>query len=262
MSTQFYAVTYSRVSTEEQARQGVSLDHQKKQNRRYYEVREVPWVMEEISESGSGKNLEREGMQKIIFGIKEGRIKCLIVYKLDRLTRSLQDMDALIELFEKHEVQFMSVQENIDTKTATGRLFIRLVILFAQWEREKNSERTKEGLTETWEQGTNMSKPIFGYKAIKRKVKGKTRIVKWVPDPEQSEIVNELYDLIVRNFNLSELARKYDMSRQKIKYILMNPAYLGKRTFRGEVRDSNTHDAIVSQEQFDRAQKRLESLQK
>ena len=251
------AIGYSRVSTEEQSEHGISLEEQQHRIASYHTAREVPWKITQISEQGSAKDLHRKELQRIILGIKDGWVKCVIVYRLDRLTRSIHDMDVLMDPFQKYRVQFLRVKENIDTETATGRLFIRLVVLFAQWERETVTERTTDTMMGKWKrEGGVFSRPPFGYQLVKKKVDGKLKAVELKPDPKTAPMVKEMYEMILRTYNLSALAKHFGLSRSTVKRILMNEAYLGKAAFKGFIREQN-HPAIVTPEQYKKVQQVL-----
>lgn len=140
------AVGYIRVSTTEQAIEGISLDMQKAKIRAYC-VLEGLELTEIIEDAGkSGKSLQREGIQRLTTLIKGRAIDAVIVYKLDRLSRRVIDTLTLIEAIERHCVTFHSLNEKIDTGTAMGRFFLNITASLAQMERDLISERTKDAL--------------------------------------------------------------------------------------------------------------------
>ncbi|MGB6864240.1 MAG: recombinase family protein, partial [Candidatus Aminicenantaceae bacterium] len=127
------AIGYIRVSTEEQAREGISLEVQA--DRISALAKAKGWDLVEIIEDRglSGKNLERDGIKQIISKCKEGEADIVIVYKVDRLTRKQKDLWHLLEdVFDKHDVGFISVSESFDTTTATGKAFLGMLGTFAQ----------------------------------------------------------------------------------------------------------------------------------
>jgi len=119
-------IGYIRVSTTEQAREGISLENQRKKIQTYCELNDLQLI--EIIEDGgkSGKNLNREGIQELLTKVKGKSINAVVVYKLDRLSRKVIDTLNLIETFEKAAIAFHSLNEKIDTSTAMGRFFLNI----------------------------------------------------------------------------------------------------------------------------------------
>ncbi len=150
-------VAYVRVSTEDQAREGVSLAAQEARIAAY--ALAMGWTVSSvIRDAGeSGKSLQRPGMARILADVRAGAVERVVALKLDRLTRSVRDLSYLIDLFAKHDVGLVSVSETIDTSTAAGRGFVHLLGVFAQWQREVISENTATAL---------------GYKRQRRQVYG------------------------------------------------------------------------------------------
>ena len=151
-------VGYARVSTAEQASEGISLEMQGKKIEAYCSVKD--WTADEvISDAGqSAKSLTRPGMQRLIAMVEAGQVNTVIVYKLDRLTRSVADLDRLVKLFERRGVALVSLQESLDATTATGRLMMNLLASVSQWEREVIGERTKEAMQHLKAQGKQVGR--------------------------------------------------------------------------------------------------------
>lgn len=147
------AIIYTRVSTEEQSREGVSLQHQ--ESKCYAQASVHDWeVLGHHQDAGkSAKSLNREGIQEVIQLVKDKQVDTVIIYKLDRLTRSISDLDHLIQMFNKYNVALVSVQDSIDTSTASGRLVLHLLGTVSQWERETIAERTSNALQYKKKQG-------------------------------------------------------------------------------------------------------------
>ena len=151
-------IGYSRVSTAEQANEGVSLEMQAKKIEAYCLVKD--WQLSAvITEAGqSAKSLNRPGMARLLAMVDAGEVSTVIVYKLDRLTRSVADLDRLVKVFEKKNVALVSLQESLDATTATGRLMMNLLASVSQWEREVIGERTKDALQELKAQGKKLGR--------------------------------------------------------------------------------------------------------
>ncbi len=121
------ACGYVRVSTEEQAKEGVSLDNQRKRIEAFCVAKD--WTLRRIyaDEGISGSSLKRDGVQELISDCKKGVFDVVVIYKLDRLTRSVKDLGTLIETFDKSNVAFSSVSGNFDTTTANGKLVLNIL---------------------------------------------------------------------------------------------------------------------------------------
>ena len=157
------AIGYIRVSTDEQARERVSLENQREKIVAYCSLNDLTLVDTITDEGISAKNLNREGMQALISLVKHGTVGAVIVYKLDRLSRSVKDTIGLVELFEKHKVAFHSIVDHIDTKTATGRFFLHIMSSLAQMERELIGERTRDALSHKIVKGERVGHIPYGY---------------------------------------------------------------------------------------------------
>ncbi|MGH7969604.1 MAG: recombinase family protein, partial [Limisphaerales bacterium] len=155
-------VGYVRVSTDRQADQGVSLEAQEAKIRAMATVRGCE--LEEVIVDGgeSAKDLKRPGVERLLALVEAGKVGAVIVAKLDRLTRSVKDLCALLELFEKRKVALISVAESLDTGSAAGRLVITIMGAVSQWEREAIGERTRDALRHKRSQGRRVGNIAFG----------------------------------------------------------------------------------------------------
>ena len=141
------AIGYVRVSTEDQAQGGVSLDSQEEKIRAYCVAKDWDLVSLIRDEGCSAKDLNRPGMQEILERCGRKEFDVVVIVKLDRLTRSVKDLGYLVEdVFNKCNVAFSSLQDNFDTCTANGRMVMNILATIAQWERDIISERTKDAM--------------------------------------------------------------------------------------------------------------------
>lgn len=140
------AVTYSRVSTEDQGLNGVSLAHQSDKCKLQAQLADMEIIGEIVDSGKSAKNLNRPGIQQILDMVKRKEIQAVIIYKLDRLTRNVSDLNRLVETFTKNGVSLISVKDSLDTQSAAGRMVINILGTISQWEREAIGERTKDAL--------------------------------------------------------------------------------------------------------------------
>ncbi len=141
VTTMTRVVAYVRVSTEQQASEGASLEAQKRQLELYAELHGLKIVAYEIDAGLSASSLERPGLQSALACLESGSAEGLLVIKLDRLTRSVRDMAELVDRYFKTH-RLMSVNESIDTGSASGRLVLNILVTVSQWEREAAAERT------------------------------------------------------------------------------------------------------------------------
>jgi site-specific DNA recombinase len=140
------AVGYVRVSTDDQAKEGVSLDNQKSKINAYCELKDLQ-LREVIEDAGiSAKNLRREGVQKVLRLARRKEIDAVVVYKLDRIFRSTIDALETTKAFEKWGVSFHSIEETLNTRSAMGKFFFTLTAALAEMEIRLIGERTKAAL--------------------------------------------------------------------------------------------------------------------
>ena len=190
---------YPRVSTDDQVREGFSLDEQEKEMKKLcmYKNYQIYKVYRE--EGVSAKNMNRPKFQEMMQDLKDGKINRIIVYKLDRLTRSIQDLEVICKLIEKYHCSLDSVSEEINTDTAMGVFFIRMTTILAQLEIERTSERTKFGLKGAAKNGHFCSKAPIGYRKINKEL---------VIDDLESEVVKEIFDDYVNGLSVCTITKK------------------------------------------------------
>lgn len=194
------AVGYTRVSTDEQARNGDSLGVQKRKIRQYCELHELQLVGIERDEGLSGKSIKgRPGIVAVLDLVKAQKVDAVIVFKLDRLARNTREALEISELLTKKKVDLHSISERLDTSTASGMLFFTLVSAMATWERDTISERTRVVMAGKREQGERISfKAPFGFTFDRDKV---------VPDPKEQSIVNRVRTLSNAGLSIRKIIR-------------------------------------------------------
>ena len=224
---------YCRVSTEEQATEGFSIHAQKDKLTKYANINDWDIVDYYVDDGISGKNLtERPEVSRLIEDVKKGKIKNVLIYKLDRLTRSVKDLIYLIELFDKNNCTFNSQTEKIDTSNAVGRMFVKIIGIFAEFERENLAERVTFGYEQKTREGnyTNCN-GVFGYDYILGK--GKLKINK-----NEAEYVRKIYNWYLEGESMLKIAKKLKdlnvptkrgghWNQSTIYSILTNPLYIG-----------------------------------
>ena len=167
---------YTRKSTEEGLDQNFnSLDAQRDACESYIASQKSEgWVMlrERYDDGGySGGNVNRPGLTKMLNDVREGLVDTIVVYKIDRLSRSLADFAKLVEIFDEHKVTFVSVTQAFNTTTSMGRLTLNILLSFAQFERELGGERVRDKIAASRQRGIWMGgMPPLGYDVIERKL--------------------------------------------------------------------------------------------
>jgi len=192
------AIGYVRVSTEEQAVTGVSLDAQEEKIRAYCIAKE--WDLNRVirDEGYSAKDLNRPGIQEIISGCKRKDFDVVVILKLDRLTRSVKDLGYLVEdVFQKNDIAFSSLQDNFDTATANGRMVMNILATLAQWERDIISEGTKDAMQFMRKDLKLVGAVPFGYNCNNGKLS---------PNPEEAVVVQKMVALRKRGRSYQKIA--------------------------------------------------------
>jgi DNA invertase Pin-like site-specific DNA recombinase len=171
LQTPLKAYGYVRVSTEEQAKEGISLEAQKAKIQSFATLKDLNLIEIITDESVSGKDLDRPGLKRLLNLVKGHDTEAVIVYKLDRLSRRTRDLLFLIEdVFKKGNTRFFSITEQIDTDTAIGKFFLTIMGAMAQMERELIAERTKATLGYKKEKGESLGHIPYGYQRINGKL--------------------------------------------------------------------------------------------
>ena len=242
---------YTRVSTDNQAEvEFNSCEAQEAKIKSFINSQENMEVYKVYSDPGfTGANLNRPALKEMLEDIKYGEINLIIVYKIDRFTRSPKDFYHLIEAFDSNGADFLSVTERFDTSTPSGRLLRNIMLTFAQFERELTSERVKDKMNQRHQKGMwNGGTLPFGYRIENKKL---------LIDEEQAKLVRRLYEAYLNKQPLAdiynELKKSYPLTKTRIYTILRNPIYTGKVKYAGKLNQGN-HEAIISEEVFELAQ--------
>lgn len=154
-------IGYIRTSTD---RQELSLEAQEQKVRAMAAIKDAVLMEVIIDEGESGRDLDRPGAQRLMAMVKSRSVDMVIVAKLDRITRSVRDLAEIVDLFNRKKVAFVSVSETLDTSSANGRLFVNILGLIAQWEREIIAERTEDALQVRKRRGAPTGNAPYGYR--------------------------------------------------------------------------------------------------
>ena len=247
---------YCRVSTTEQAERGYSIDEQVARLNDY--CRAMSWTVAKtyIDAGYSGANTDRPALSDLIEASQSRSFDAVAVFKLDRLSRSQKDTLTLIEGFQAHGVEFISMTENFDTSTPFGRATIGILSVFAQLEREQIKERMSMGRTGRAKSGKYRG---GGYIPIGYDYKDGGLVVNDY-EAMQVRMLHELYQQGegFRRIGIIMTERGYTHKHGKwytkrVREVLLNPLYIGKVRHRGELYDG-THEPIIDKYTFDRTQ--------
>ncbi len=266
---------YTRKSTEEGLEQEFnSLDAQREACAAYIlSQRHEGWVgVPDIYDDGgySGGNMERPAIKMLLADIAAGKIDVIVVYKVDRLTRSLADFAKMVEVLDANGASFVSVTQSFNTTTSMGRLTLNVLLSFAQFEREVTGERIRDKIAASKAKGMWMGgPPPLGYDVIDRKL---------VVDEDEAETVRRIFARYINLGSASTLTAELDsegvrskqrtshtgrtyggcpLSRGAIYCILKNRLYVGQVTHKGNIYPGQ-HEGIVDRETFDAAQRLME----
>ncbi len=217
----------------------------------------------------SGGTLQRPGLQRLLSDIEAGKLDIVVVYKVDRLTRSLLDFAKLVEALDKAGVSFVSVTQSFNTTTSMGRLTLNMLLSFAQFEREVTAERIRDKIAASKRKGMWMGgTPPLGYQPNGRSLTIvendaeliRTIFARYLADPNVRTLAETLErDGVVAPTRITAAGKPYGggpFTRGQLYHILKNPTYAGYIRH-GDERHEGQHDAIVLREQWHAVQAQL-----
>lgn len=225
------AVGYCRISTNIQL-DNTSLKDQEDKIRAYAKLHSIEINEIFIDKALSGRATDRPEYDKMIDYVKENDIDFIIVYKNDRIHRSLYNLLTMINDLQKHNVSLVSVTENFDTSTPQGMLLLQMLGSFAEFERAIITERSLNGrIAKLNEKKWVGGRTSLGYKVNKEG--------QFVVDEEEAKIVKDIFKLRSKGLSMANIGDKYGFSREKVNYILKNRNYIG--IFDYHIKKDNSH---------------------
>ncbi len=241
---------YIRVSSVGQSQNGYSLDGQLSAIKKFIELKE--WSIYNIyKDVGTGRNTKREQYKKMMLDINNWDV--LVIYKLDRLNRSLLNSLKFMQLLDQHKKNFVSVTENIDTSSPYGKMFFQLIGAFAEMESELISDRTKFGLLEKVNQGKRYGGHIpFAYRLVDGELiieESEAIIVRRIFQyyTEYGKTMLEIADMLNRKHN--RIKKWYSRT---VGVLIRNPLYAGYHRFK-DLTYKGTHEAIIDVKTYNSA---------
>jgi DNA invertase Pin-like site-specific DNA recombinase len=233
---------YCRVSSDERLDQSFnSIDAQREAGIAYVASQKTEgWelVPDFYEDPGfSGGNMERPGLKRLLKDIQAGKIDIVVVYKIDRLSRSLADFAKMVEVFDNHTVSFSSVTQQINSATSMGRLMLNVLLSFAQFEREVTGERIRDKIAASKRKGMWMGGSVpLGYRVENRALQ---------IDHQEAELVQRIFEQFITEQSTTKIVkelneqgiqtkRKKAFCKQSIYKILHNRTYIGEISHKGE----------------------------
>lgn len=220
------------------------------------------WVLssESYSDGGySGGNTDRPGLTKLRQDIERGLIDIVIVYKIDRLSRSISDFCDLSKEFDQHNVRFVSVTQQIDTSNAVGRMLLNILVSFSQFEREMASDRIRDKIRSAKAKGLWMGGHVpFGYRLKDKKL---------VIEPNEADQVKKVFELYARYGEISRVCREMKAlglergpddrwSTKNVFTCIRNHRYIGMISI-GDKQVQGEHEAIISLDTWQKVQTKI-----
>jgi site-specific DNA recombinase len=276
LKRKFRCAVYTRKSHEEGLEQEFnSLDAQREAGEAYVAAqRHEGWILvpDHYDDGGySGGNLDRPGLKRLLADIQENRIDVVVVYKIDRLTRSLLDFAQMIGIFEKHNVSFVSVTQQFNTTTSMGRLILNVLLSFAQFEREVTGERIRDKLAASKRKGMWMGGiPPLGYDVKDRRLvinEIEAAIVRDIFEgfSKARSITSVVYQVREKGYRTKTFTSQKGnvregrlMDKGYIYKLINNPIYVGQIVHKDEIYPG-LHEAIIDKKLWEQAHQILET---
>lgn len=255
---------YTRKSSEEGLEQDFnSLDAQREACEAYIKSQmHEGWILfeKQYNDGGfSGGTMERPAFKELLKDIENDKIDIVVVYKVDRLTRSLMDFSKIIDVFDRHKTSFVSITQQFNTTTSMGRLTLNILLSFAQFEREVTGERIRDKIAASKKKGMWMGGKVpLGYSKEDKK------LVVHNEDAQKVQMLFEKYlelksvPKLMQYLKENKIKTKTDkyFSKGQLYHLLANKVYIGKITHKDKVYDGE-HEAIICDEIFEKVQKLL-----
>jgi len=265
------AALYIRVSTEEQAKEGYSLEAQEETLKKYCDMYNLIVAEKYIDDGKSGKNTDRPELQRLLKDCVKRRFDTVLVWKISRLSRNLKDLLILVDQFEQNGVSFSSFSEKFDTSSAVGKLTLQVLGSIAEFERNTTIDNVKLGMAQVARSGKWTGGIVLGYDTLNKKL---------VINNEESKIVKMIFEMYVDGKGCVQIRDKLNQLNLKTKKglsftqhavinILANPVYKGfirygrttnydhkgKRKKEDQfILEKGIHESIIDEDTFEKAQ--------
>jgi site-specific DNA recombinase len=237
-------LAYCRVSTEEQAEEGWSIEGQTDKLKAHANLHDLGEITV-VSDPGlSGKNMLRPGLQQLLAAVEAGHVTHVVVWKLDRLSRNLRDLMELRDKFEQHGVTLHSVCENLDLSSPSGRLFFSLMGGQAEYYRDALAENVRMGNARAHKEGRHLNRPKFGYDLID----------KFLFPNNNASVVREVFRLRREGVSLMGIEEATGVKASTVRTIVRSRLYLGEIPFKNEWL-AGVHEPTITEAEWQAAQR-------
>ncbi len=249
---------YTRVSSRNQADADYSSLETQRERLEAFSQSQEDYTIYRVYEDGgySADSLDRPALKEMLRDIRDGKINCVLTYKIDRLTRSVKDFHQLMDVFDRNGVKFVSVTQSLDTQNPMGRLLRNVLLDFAQFEREMTADRTRDKMYQRAQKGLwNGGHAPYGYRAENKRlvvnteeaVRVRFMFHRFADVPSLARLRDELHQ---RGWYTRSSGR---WSKTAIDQILRNPIYCGLVRF-NEERFKGEHEALIEENLFNKVQ--------
>ncbi len=230
------AAIYVRVSTEEQAKEGISMKAQEERCKAYCKAR--GWNIYKVFRDGgySAGSMRRPALKALLEDGQSKKYRVVVVYKIDRFSRKLKDLILTLEQLRNVAINFSSVTEQIDTTTAMGEAFFQIIGVFAQLERGMVKERVELAFSRKVELGECLNRAPLGYKYVS----GRLSV-----NEEEARKVNEIFKMWASGVHYTEISGRFNISKSTLYSLIKNPTYVGKIRYKGQLY-KGSHKPIVN----------------
>jgi site-specific DNA recombinase len=243
------AALYLRASTVKQTEEGYSLEYQKDKLLGYANLKDWTIIEEYVDAGESGRTTKRPAFNRMVEDAQNDRFDTVLVYKLDRFSRSLQDLLNVINILEKHKVSVWSVTQSYDDSTPEGRLMRNMLGSFAQFESEMIGARVKDGMGRRAKEGEWSTAPPYGYQWT-----GTLELI-----PEEVSTIHHVLDRYEDGASMQTIADELNVhsttkrggkwNPNTIRRILTNPIYHGKMLYHGTLIETS-YPKVVTEERY------------
>jgi len=245
------AAIYVRVSTQDQVQHGFSLDAQQESLQNYAKAMGYEIFKIYRDEGKSAKDMNRPEMQQMLSDAENKKFSAIFIYKLDRFSRSIKDLILTIDQLKNWGIDFVSLQDKIETTSATGKLMFHIISAFAEFERNVIGDRTTFTMGKKARDGGCITRAPIGYKIFHKQL---------IIDPSSMDKVRNIFKTFLESeISLTQLAQKNNLTTSGLIKLLENKTYIGKIKFANQ-ESEGSHQSLIDFEIFKKVQEKLAKM--